>query len=306
MASAESICARLCLLTCLDHKEKRPVPLSRATVSRMVHLGAIEGLALRSVSGIVQEHYDRAQALLSQASRIYAKLERYRAKGFDVLLPEDDNWPAGLRALGRQMPQYLFVKGNTDLFSCRTVAVAGSRKIAQETAAIAVQCGKAIAEAGLAMVCGGAQGVDAMAQHGVLNAGGSLIIVPALPAEELIREKYLSDALSGRRLLICCDTWPDEAFSAQKALSRNHTIYALGDAALVVASREGIGGSWRGASDCLRGGYAPVYTICSDHSDMKGNCALVDLGAKPCDIDKPIISQVLGEKKIIEIQERLK
>ena len=142
------------------------------------------------------------------------------------------------------------------------------------------------------MVCGGAQGVDALAQRSALDAGGSLILVPAVPVRELLSQKYLRDALESGRLLICCETWPDEAFSAQKALSRNHTIYALGDAALVVASRNGIGGSWRGASDCLRGRYTPVYAVCTDSPDMEGNRALVGLGAKPYDTSRPMIDQM--------------
>ena len=103
------------------------------------------------------------------------------------------------------------------------------------------------------MVCGGAQGVDTVAQKGVLEAGGSLVLVPAMPVHQLLREAYLADALKRDKLLIVCDTLPDEPFFAQKALSRNHTIYALGEAAVVVAARNGVGGSWQGAMDCLRG-----------------------------------------------------
>ena len=295
MASIDSICARLCLLTRIGKKQDDPAPLSRATVRRMLRLGAIDGIALREVSGIKAEHYERAQALLSHSALVYEKLERYRAQGFEVLLPEDDEWPVNLEAMAMQMPQYLFVKGNTELFSRRTVAVAGSRKISSETMEIAGQCGKMIAYAGCTMVCGGAQGVDTMAQRGALEAGGSLILVPALPARDLLNQQYLQKAIKDQRLLICCETWPDVAFSAAKALSRNHTIYALGDAAVVVASRCGVGGSWWGAVDCLRGGYTPVYAVCTDDADMEGNRALLDLGAKKCDIRKPIINQVFQE-----------
>ena len=298
MASTESICARLCLLTHMKYKPDMPPPLSRATVSRMVRLGAIDGLALRSVSGIRQEHYDCAQQLLSQASRVYAKLERYQAQGFDVLLPEDDCWPAKLEALGIQMPQYLFIKGNAALLSCHAIAVAGSRHITPETMNTAEKCGRMIAEAGLTMVSGGAQGVDTMAQLGALKAGGSLILVPALPARDLLGNKNLNEALEREQLLVCCETWPDEAFSASKALTRNHTIYALGNAALVVASRRGIGGSWRGAADCLRRGYTPVYAICTENPDMAGNHGLVELGAKTYDVGKPMIGQFFDMKRI--------
>jgi len=194
-----------------------------------------------------------------------------------------------------QMPQFLFVRGNVSLFAHRSVAVAGSRQIRPETMEIARQCGTSIAVEGLTMVCGGAPGVDTSAQRGALDMGGSLILVPAFPARELLGQAYLQKALQNKQLLLCCDTWPDEPFSSLKALNRNHTIYALSDAALVVASRDGIGGSWRGATDCLRGGYTPVYTIWSEDEDMAGNRALLDLGAGRFEMGRPIAGQLFDE-----------
>jgi len=292
MASTEAICARLCLLTRFALKEG--TPLSRATVRRMVRLGAIEGLALRDVAGVKEEHYARAQALLTRTAEIYAKVERYRAQGYDVLLPEDESWPVNLHALHMQTPQFLFVRGNTALFSRRAVSAAGSRVITQETFELARDCGRRIAREGFALVCGGARGVDTAVQSGALDAGGGLVLVPAFPVSELLRQKYLRDALEDGRLLLACDTWPDEPFSAQKALSRNHTIYALGDAALVIASRNGVGGSWRGAADCLRGGYTPVYAVMGEEADMAGNRALMEIGARGFDCGKPLGAQLFG------------
>ena len=294
MASTEAICARLCLLAHESGKKDIPALLSRATVRRMVRLGAIEGLTLRSVPGVKEEHYERARALLSRSAHVYAKLERYREQGYDVLLPEDDLWPVNLQALGMMAPQFLFVRGRTELFSHRAVAVAGSREITEETFALARRCGQQIANAGMTLVCGGAWGVDTAAQRGALDEGGNLILVPAFPARELLRQKYLLDALNDGRMLIACDTWPDACFSAQKALTRNHTIYALGDAALVVASRNGHGGSWRGATDCLHGGYTPVFAMQGEDEDMAGNRALIEMGAKPFDSAGSLSTQLFG------------
>ena len=97
------------------------------------------------------------------------------------------------------------------------------------------------------------------------------------------------------RVLILCDALPDEPFSTPKALGRNHTIYALGRAALVVAAREGHGGSWHGATDCLHGGFAPVYVWNGDNEDTTGNRALHALGAKPYDLSgRETLSEQLG------------
>jgi len=202
-----------------------------------------------------------------------------------------------LHALGMQMPQFLFVCGNRRLLRRRSVAVAGSREITDKTMSIAKGCGQAIAQEGYVMICGGAWGVDSAAQRATIDHGGSLILVPAFPAKELLRQRYLSNALQSGRLLVVCDTWPDEPFSAQKALARNHTIYALGDAALVVASRNGMGGSWRGASDCLRGGYTPLFAVEGDDADLAGNRLLIENGARAFDASKPLGAQLFDAQE---------
>ena len=254
MAGMEAICARLCLLTRAAWREGLPAPLTRPMVRRMLRVGALSDLTLRRTSDVREEHYARAEALLTRATEIYHAVEAVRAQGYDVLLPEDTQWPVNLHALGAQMPQFLFVRGNLALLGRRAVAVAGSREIGEKTARLAAACGESLAREGYAMVCGSAWGVDTAAQRAFLGHQGALILVPAFPAGELLRQAYLRDAMARGNLLLVCDTWPDEPFSAPKALSRNHTIYALGDAAVVVAARAEKGGTWSGASACLRGG----------------------------------------------------
>ena len=96
-------------------------------------------------------------------------------------------------------------------------------------------------------------------------------------------------------MLIACDAWPEEPFSAPKALTRNHAIYALGDAAVAVAARNGVGGTWRGATDCLRSGYTPVFAVDEQGCDFDGCRALFDLGAKKLDMNRCLSSQLFEE-----------
>lgn len=290
----EAICARLCLLTRAAWREGLPAPMTRPMVRRMLRVGALSDLTLRRTAEVRDEHYARAEALLSRATEIYHLVEAARAQGYDVLLPEDEQWPVNLHALGAQMPQFLFVRGNRTLLTRRAVAVAGSRAIGDRAAKLARVCGESLAREGLAMVCGGAWGVDAAAQLRLLEEGGSLILVPAFPVGELLRQAYLGDALTQGRLLLVCDTWPEEPFSAPKALSRNHTIYALGDAAVVVAARAEKGGTWSGSSACLRGGYTPLFALREDGADFEGNRLLLARGARPLDLCAPVGPQMFG------------
>lgn len=296
MADMESICARLCLLTSAAWKDEFPPPFMRSNVHRMIRLGALSGLTLRSVPGIKDEYYMRAQKLLARSAEVYDAVVHCRAQGYDVILPEDDEWPINLCALGVQMPQFLFVRGNRSLLNRRTVAVAGSREIEESTLGIARNIGREIAQAGTALVCGGAWGVDTAAQSACLEAGGSFILVPAYPCRELLRQAYLRNALQNDNLLIVCDAWPQENFSARKALTRNHTIYALGDAAIAVAARKEMGGTWRGALDCLRGGYTPVFAVNEQGADFEGTRAMLLHGARPLELSRSIVMQLFDEE----------
>ena len=112
-----------------------------------------------------------------------------------------------------------------------------------------------------------------------------------------MRQRYLAEAMEQERLLLLCDTWPNEPFTNEKALTRNHTIYALGDAAVVVAARKGQGGTWNGASSCLRGGYTPVYAVDEHGVDFEGNHLLMERGASPIDLSKPIAAQLFPKKE---------
>ena len=295
MADMESICARLCLLTRAAWKEGLPVPFARTDVNRIIRTGALEGLTLRRVPGVKEEHYARAEALLSRSCEIAHAVEHCQAQGYHILLPQDHEWPVNLRALGARMPQFLFVRGNRSLLYKRTVAVAGSRMIHEKTESIVQSIGKQIAMQGLTLVCGGARGVDTAVQKACLDSGGNLILVPAYPCSMLLRQEYLQHALNDGRLLIVCDTWPEEQFSAQKALVRNHAIYALGHAAIIAAARKGTGGTWRGAMDCLRDGYTPLFAVDEAGTDYEGTRAMIDLGARRLDLLSSLSQQLFQE-----------
>lgn len=292
MADMESICARLCLLTRAAWREDLPAPFTRPNVRKMIRLGALSGLTLREVPEVKEEYYIRAKALLARSAQVCEGIEQSRMHGYDVILPTDDDWPVNLCALNQHMPQFLFLRGNRSLLLRRAVAVAGSREIDENTFGIVRDIGTQIAKAGCVLVCGGAWGVDTAVQSACLEAGGSLILVPAYPCRELLRQEYLRDALESGRLLIVCDAWPEERFTGIKALTRNHAIYALGDAAIAVAARRGVGGTWKGASFCLRSECTPLYVVNEQGIDFDGCRALIELGARELNLSVPIADQL--------------
>ena len=70
----------------------------------------------------------------------------------------------------------------------------------------------------------------------------------------------------------------DLPFSAQRALSRNHLIQAMGEKTLVAQCRTGAGGTWDGTTENLRRGWSPVF-VSDDGSE--GAQALIARGAVP-------------------------
>ncbi len=296
----DDACAALCLLTRIAWDEALPSVMTRLMVHRLQLVGALQGCEVREVPHVDSVALARARELLSRADDVARAMEAYREQGYAILTKQDECWPKRLNRLpAAQRPHFLFARGNLSLLSnCCAVAVAGSRSIQPYTDSLARRAGQALAAEGLTMVCGGARGVDTAAQRGLLELGGKLILVPAKAVRQLTASPELAQALSEDRLLILCDAPPDEHFSAQKAIARNHTIYALGEAALVVASRNGIGGSWHGATDCLRGGYTPLYVAEGTGCDMLGNAALRKLGAGHVDLLKPLRSQLFVSEQM--------
>lgn len=295
----EDICAALCLLTHIAWDSTLPPVMTRLMVYRLREEGALNGCEIKDVPSVNSSLIGRAKALLARADDVTRAMEVYRRQGYVILTQQDERWPKRLNRLPPgQRPHVLFARGNLALLSGRKVAVAGSRNILPYTASLARRAGQALASEGLIMVSGGARGVDTAAHSGVLELGGSLILVPAKPVQQLTACPEIEKALHEDRLLILCDAPPDECFSAQKAIARNHTIYALGEAALVIASRDGVGGSWHGATDCLRGGYTPLYVVEGSNDDMLGNAALHRLGAGQVDLLKPLYAQLFAAQQL--------
>ena len=112
-------------------------------------------------------------------------------------------------------------------------------------------------------------GADRAAQEACLTAGGSAVIFPA---------GRLLDCPAQAHVLYLAEQGYDLPFSAQRALSRNHFIHAMGEKTLVAQCRAGAGGTWDGTTENLRRGWSPVF-VSDDGSE--GAQALIARGAVP-------------------------
>lgn len=299
----ERICTLLCLSSKLERRESDPMPFGRRQVRAMLRVGALDGMVMRKGKGVSTATIARADALLSRAPEVFACVQSYLTQGYQVLLEEDDCWPSHLYKLGKDMPLYLFSRGNSALLRGKKAAVAGSRKISAQTRMCAEAVGRILAEKNLTLVTGGAQGVDNGAAKAALAAGGNVIVIPAMSESSFFSNSILRSACEAGHLLLLCETPPDEPFSAAKALTRNHAIYALGDVAMVIAARQSIGGTWSGACACLKNAWSPLFVLDEEGKEYAGNKALIDMGAHRMQIVREgehieLMMQALSEETI--------
>ena len=130
------------------------------------------------------------------------------------------------------------------------VALVGSRELREENWQFAAEVGRQAAAQGYVLVSGNARGADRAAQESCLNAGGSVISVVA---DELWKQPLRE------RVLYLSETDFEEGFSAQRALSRNRVIHAMGIVTFVAQSSFGTGGTWDGTVKNLQNGWSRVY-----------------------------------------------
>lgn len=97
-------------------------------------------------------------------------------KGITVIEKEDSFYPTLLYQIP-SAPERLYCRGNMALLNQPMAAVVGSRKCSEYGKQVAMNLGKALAQAGAAVVSGMAKGIDSFGHLGALKAGGKTIAV---------------------------------------------------------------------------------------------------------------------------------
>lgn len=179
-----------------------------------------------------------------------------------------DGYPEILRKrLGLDSPGCLWAKGNRELLNTPMIALVGSRDIRTPNKDFARQVGERAAQLGITLVSGNARGADRIAQTACLQNGGNIICVVA---------DSLLDKKADDRILFLSEDGYELDFSAQRAISRNRVIHALGEKTFVAQVDLGKGGTWDGSVKNLKNQWSPLYCF-DDRSDAAGE--LQQMGA---------------------------
>lgn len=210
----------------------------------------------------------RIVGLLEEEERLDACLYRGACVGCVPISRVSENYPRLLRQrLGLDSPGCLWAKGDRSVLYTPAVALVGSRDLGEENRKFAEKVGYEAAIQGLTLISGNARGADQTAQDACLKAGGRVI---SIVADELCRHT------PQKNQLFLSEEDFEEAFSAQRALSRNRCIHALGWVVFVAQSRLYHGGTWNGTAKNLQFGWSPVACF---RDDSESAVALSQMGA---------------------------
>lgn len=211
--------------------------------------------------GYNREMSGRIVSLLEDVDLLENYLKQGRSLGCVPLTRASGAYPPLLRQrLGLDSPGCLWIKGDPGILNTPAISLVGSRELREENREFAREAGYQAAMQGLTLISGNARGADRTAQEACLKAGGRVISIVA---------DALSCQMSRRNMLFVSEDGFDEPFSAQRALSRNRCIHALGRLVLVAQSNLGRGGTWDGTVKNLRFGWSPVACFRDGSESMR-------------------------------------
>jgi DNA processing protein len=155
-----------------------------------------------------------------------------RMSGEMRILHEHEH-PEGLDELERP-PKRLWARG--ELPTRPAVAIVGTRRADREALAHTRAMARELAERGIAVVSGGAVGIDAAAHQGALDGGGRTFMVQAAPLDAPYpaanRALFFAMLEAGGGWL--SETPPGQGAPAARFLARNRIVAALADVVVVV------------------------------------------------------------------------
>lgn len=220
---------------------------------------------------------ERIIELLSRGHSLALAMEKWQRAGLWVVTRSDPEYPKRLKQrLKTDSPPVLFGCGNKALLNAGGLAVIGSRNASDSDLAFTDQVGAKAAKEGIAIVSGGARGVDEAAMLGAIKQGG---VVIGVMADSLLKavtsSKWRRGLMDGHAVLVS-PFYPEAGFSAGNAMARNKYIYCLADSSLVIHSGKK-GGTLSGAEENLKKAWVPLWVKQTTDKDA-ANADLVTKG----------------------------
>lgn len=234
---------------------------------------------------------DRLLQLLDRGHGLALALEKWQRAGLWVVTRSDPEYPYRLKQrLKANSPPVLFGCGEKALLNAGGLAVVGSRKAGESTLELTRIVAAKAAEEEIALVSGGARGVDEAAMLEAASQGGKVV---GILADSLLKAstslKWRSGLMDGNVMLISPFN-PEAGFNAGNAMARNKYIYCMADAALVILS--GLkGGTKSGAEENLKNKWVPLW-INPIEDEQAANSTLISRGGSKYEMNTQIVDML--------------
>jgi len=165
-------------------------------------------------------------------------LAKVMAQGVEILTWDDELYPPRLKEID-QPPPVLYIRGAFTTEDFWAVAVVGTRRVSAYGRQVAEELAMFLAANGVTVVSGLARGVDAIAHHGALKAGGRTIAVLGCGVDRIYPPEHtqLAEKVMASGALIS-DYAPGTPPEASNFPPRNRIISGLSMATVVVEAGE--------------------------------------------------------------------
>lgn len=232
--------------------------------------------------GVSEEQAEQMEKLMNRSAALAFEISKYENLGIEIVTRADKAYPLKLKKkLGNHCPPLFYCAGNTGLLNYSVIGFVGSRNISSEDEEFTRKIVNTISQNHYGVVTGGAKGVDSVSADEAQNLGLPIVEYISDSMLRKLRNAKMLSSIQNGNMLILSEVKPDAGFSAGMAMSRNKYIYAQSEATVVVRSDLNQGGTWSGATECLRKKWVPVF--CRKREDYPGNMALIEKGAVPID-----------------------
>lgn len=225
---------------------------------------------------------ERIVALLNRGHSLALAMEKWQRAGLWVITRSDVEYPIRLKSrLKTNSPPVLFGCGDKSLLNAGGIAVVGSRNACNADLLFSQQLGAKAAAQEVAIVSGGARGVDEAAMIGAMQVGGSVIGIMADSLLKAATSANWRNGLMHGRVVLVSPFYPEAGFNAGNAMARNKYIYCLADSSVVVHSGK-TGGTLSGAQENLKARWVPLWVKPTQDKDA-ANAMLVNKGGHWCE-----------------------
>lgn len=190
--------------------------------------------ALRQPETLFPATASSADELIAAAAE---EIAGWQADGIGVHAFFDESYPAQLRSI-KEMPPLLFTRGELRVHD-RAVAVVGSRKATERGLGIARSVAESLANRGVTVASGLAEGIDTAAHTAALDAGGRTVAVIGTGIRNYYppANRRLQDHIADVGLVVS-QFWPNAGPTRQSFPMRNAVMSGYAAATVVVEAGE--------------------------------------------------------------------